>query len=157
MAEPEARQLHTGEEADRHWKALHNRCAKLEVELAQARKELDAARGIGTVPPRADWTRGELIAICERAIVPVDEWHDRDSPGAQRSVGEVWAFLKAGCAFKVLATSGEDCCTDENTIWIEIEHPSFSSIEWGRQKGERDTYYLPTPKRLEERKGRDWY
>lgn len=36
---------------------------------------------------KTDYTREELISICERAIVPQSKWWDRDSEQAQAGVG----------------------------------------------------------------------
>lgn len=47
-------------------------------------------------------TREDLIAICERAIVPQDHWRNRDSASAQLGVGAALVLLKAGCKFVVL-------------------------------------------------------
>ena len=60
----------------------------------------------------ANYTREDLIAICELAVVPHDRWSDRDTPGAQEGVGKAWAFLKAGCAFRVL-TEGQYCVQEK--------------------------------------------
>lgn len=109
---------------------------------------------------RTDFTREELIAICERAIVPEAKWMNRDSPNAQQEVGRAWAFLKAGCSFRVCAAvNGRpgNCETDERTIWIEIDHRTFCSFEYGGGHVETETFYLPTPGRLQDRAGRDWY
>lgn len=103
----------------------------------------------------SDLTREALIDICERAIVPHDRWSDRDTPGAQEGVGKAWAFLKAGCEFRVM-TKGKYCVTGERTIWIEIDHDDFGVIDWGGP-GETETFYLPTHSRLEQANGSDWY
>ncbi|WP_436702452.1 hypothetical protein [Nocardioides sp. BYT-33-1] len=104
---------------------------------------------------KIDYTREDLIAICERAVVPHDRWGDRDTPGAQEGVGKAWAFLKAGCTFRV-STEGKYCVTDDRTIWIEIDHDDFGTRDWGGP-GETETFYLPTPARLDATAGRDWY
>jgi hypothetical protein len=100
------------------------------------------------------YTRDELIAICERAVVPHDRWSDRDTPSAQEGVGKAWVFLRAGCDFRVL-TSGF-VITDDNTIWLEIDHDNFGVIDWGGPR-ETETFYLPTPERLNANSGKDWY
>ncbi len=102
-----------------------------------------------------NYTRDELVAICERAVVPHAQWSDRDTARAQEGVGKAWAFLRAGCDLRVI-TEGDICVTDEQTIWIEITHDDFGVIDWGGPQ-ETETFYLPTPARLDAHAGRDWY
>lgn len=105
------------------------------------------------------YTRGDLIAICERAIVPLEKWQDRDTPESQRKVGECWAYLRAGCEFHVTYEPeyrGDSCVTNDETIWLEVDHPNFGTFEWGGN-GDTQRYYLPTPARLEQHAGEDWY
>lgn len=103
------------------------------------------------------YTRDDLIDICERAIVLEEHWHDRDSAKAQLDVGQAWALLKAGCDFRQLdGTKHEYLKTDERTIWIEIDYKGFNVFEMGSEKDE-ETFYLPTPERLEQCAGTDWY
>ncbi|TAK59544.1 hypothetical protein [Methylobacter sp.] len=111
---------------------------------------------------KIDYSREQLIDICERAIVPHGRWSNRDTPHSQRDVGQAWAYLKAGCVYKVKTkenntVAGSACNTDEHTIWIEIIHKSFASMEDDEVQLERTTFYLPTLKRLESYDGRDWY
>jgi hypothetical protein len=115
-----------------------------------------------TTAPAPTLTREELISICEAAIVPYEKWHNRDSPHSQERVGVCWALLRAGCEFRILthpAHQGDGCVTDADTIWLEITHATFMSIECGRDEEpwEDETFYLPTRKRLADRAGRDWY
>lgn len=112
---------------------------------------------------RTDYTREELIAICERAVVSLADWGDRDSPEAQEGVGTAWVMLRAGCPFTILTGTGPGCHTDKNTIWLEIRWPRFNNFEYGETE-EKDangwpseTIYLPTPQRLENVAGKDWY
>lgn len=106
---------------------------------------------------RTQYTRGELIATCQRAFVPENNWLDRDSAGAQKQVGECLALLHAGCEFKILHGDDGYCSTDEQTIWVEIQCRGFADFEYG-DRPERNTYYLPTAARLESRgQGKDWY
>lgn len=102
-----------------------------------------------------DYSREKLIEICERAIVPHEAWHDRDSYSAQNGVGQLWAMLKANAPFAV-QTTGTNCVTDERTIWVRITAEGFASFDWGGGP-ENEVYYLPTEKRLTETAGRDWY
>lgn len=100
------------------------------------------------------YTREELVAICERAVVPVGKWRNRDSSSAQEGVGRVWALLKAGAEFSILDRGR--LATDERTIWIEVDWPGFAHFEYGGHD-ESDTFYLPTPARLDAANGGDWY
>ena len=102
-----------------------------------------------------DYTRDDLIAICERAVVPHDRWNDRDTDSAQQGVGKAWVYLRAGCGFRVIY-DGDLCVTDDLTIWVEITHDDFGVIDWGGPQV-TDTFYLPTPARLDATAGRDWY
>lgn len=115
-----------------------------------------------------EYTREELIAICEAAIVPESEWNDRDSYGAQFQVGECWALLRAGCEFEILyrpadVRSADGCFTDEDTIWINTYGKGFQYFEShepgdpDRPYMEEERHYLPTRKRLAEAAEKDWY
>lgn len=108
-------------------------------------------------------TRKELIEICEKAFVPENKWHDRDSESAQRQLGECYALLKAGCDFEIMYDDG-GCSTDEKTIWLYIYSHGFGWFESFNEVKERTRddcdshhYYLPTLKTLKEVKGGDWY
>lgn len=103
---------------------------------------------------RQDYTRDDLIIICERAVVPHNAWSDRDTPRSQEGVGKVWAFLRAGCDFRVLISG--DLVTDDRTIWLEIDHDDFGTRDWGGP-GDTELFYLPTPNRLDATDGEDWY
>jgi hypothetical protein len=106
---------------------------------------------------RTNYSREELISICEQAIVPETEWRNRDTPHSQERVGICWALLKAGCEFEI-ASHGGQCSTDERTIWLTVKHMTFASFEYGRYgNDEYEIFYLPTPERLKQREGRDWY
>lgn len=106
-----------------------------------------------------DYSRENLIAICEAAVVPVEKWRNRDSPGAQEALGLCWVMLKAGCEFHVHPPQPEKrgCHTDARTIWLTIEWPTFNTFEYGGGNETNDTFYIPTPARLREAEGRDWY
>ena len=100
-----------------------------------------------------EFTREQLVSICERAIVPENEWGNRDSGDAHRQLGEAWALLKAGCPYRVL--HDEDLNTNDKTIWLEISYDGFGSVESGEHHLESETFYLPTEEHLK-REG-DWY
>lgn len=115
---------------------------------------------------KKDYTREELLDICERAFVPQIDWHDRDSASSQIKVGTAYALLKAGCEFEILfADDGKGCSTNEDTIWVQFYVHDFMWFECGSDdsdnkmgNGDFDYHvYLPTVKRLEEAKGKDWY
>lgn len=101
-----------------------------------------------------EYTRDELLEICEKAFVHTDRWHDRDSHYAQCQLGECYALLKDGCEFKVLYD--DDLKTDDHTIWVTITSTGFAWFEYDGAM-EEDVYYLPTLKRLEDADGWDWY
>jgi hypothetical protein len=98
-------------------------------------------------------TRDDLIALCERGIVPESKWTDRDSAGAQMQLGKAWALLRAGCDFR-LASSPEQT---EDTHWVEITYEGFDYVEMGAGHETTDLFYLPTASRLERKAGHDWY
>lgn len=111
---------------------------------------------------KTDYTREELIAICERAVVPIDKWSDRDSPSSHEKLGLCWVMLKAGGDFAIHRTAKEGergCFTDDRTIWLTVRWPGFNNFEFGttNQPSESDEFYLPTPERLDATAGRDWY
>ena len=97
-------------------------------------------------------TREELIALCERGVVPVSQWFNRDSAGAQIQLGKALALLRAGAEFY---TAGDPADTDQ-TIWISITYPGFAHFDWDGE-WEHDTFYIPTDARLRDRAGKDWY
>ncbi|VXC06823.1 hypothetical protein [Aeromicrobium sp. 9AM] len=107
---------------------------------------------------KTDYTREDLIAICEKAIVPESDWSDRDSQRSQVKIGQAWALLKAGCDWHL----ADDPETDARTIWIEIYSQGFNWFEGGYDGRDdefltRDLFYLPTPGRLIKADGKDWY
>jgi len=110
--------------------------------------------------PKTDYTRDELISICERAIVDQDKWNDRDSSEAHTKVGMTWAFLRAGCVFTILSDVSEHSLnTDHRTIWLEFKYKGFFWFEDFSEDAElqTETAYLPTPERLDNCEGHDWY
>ena len=102
-----------------------------------------------------EYTREDLIKICEQAFVKEEDWHDRDSEYSQCSLGECYALLRAGCDFEVIYED-DICGTDEHTIWLYVYSEGFGYFDWGGEK-EKHHYYLPTQKRLDEANGGDWY
>ena len=109
-------------------------------------------------PTAMGLTRDDLVSICEDAIVPMNEWTNRDSAMAHEQLGRAWALLRAGCPFTVRTEprhERDSCVTNDETIWVAVEWEGFSFYEGGRLH--RETFYLPTRQRLAERSGRDWY
>lgn len=110
------------------------------------------------------YTREDLIKICELAIVNEEDWEDRDTERSQQNIGVCWVLLKAGCDFEVTYEKeykSDLCVTDEDTIWLYIYSKGFMWFECAedddRTYKEKIHIYLPTMKRLAERKGKDWY
>ena len=131
---------------------------------------------------RTDYSREELIEICERAVVLEGRWVNRDSYQAQTGVGQAWVLLSAECEFRVCdGEPDEPCQTDADTIWLEFRSKGFDWFEGAICKTpmrdlvlrgvppeievpddrdellKNDTFWLPTPKRLDDREGKDWY
>ena len=94
-------------------------------------------------------TREELIDICERGVVPVGAWRNRDTPDAQAQLGHCWALLRAGCDFTV-----EGFVEADRTCWVKVKHPTFGTFDCGLPHGDT-TFYLPIPDRIQP--GKDWY
>jgi len=110
-----------------------------------------------TTEPRFDYTREELIAICERSFVPEEKWRNRDSASAHRQLGECYALLKAGCDFGIIGrTPSSFLQTDAETIWVVVAYKGFGAFEYDGTPDD-ETFYLPTAERLNERDGQDWY
>lgn len=107
-----------------------------------------------------DYSREDLIKLCEDSIRPESAWDNRDSEMAHRQVGEAWALLKARCEFRVLREDGGrtgSLHTDDDTVWIEIDSKGFQWFELGDEHARTDHFYIPTRKRLEAHGERDWY
>lgn len=98
------------------------------------------------IPAPKAYTLSELIEICDlAAAVPVEKWCNRDTPDAIAKAGECRALLSSKKTFSVTYVPekvGDNCVTDESTIWLYVGDEHF---------------YLPTKKRLEEAAGGDWY
>lgn len=110
----------------------------------------------------SNFSRENLISICERAVVDVSKWQNRDSPSSQERVGKLWVLLKSNCQFEVLYEN-DGLCTDDNTIWLRVWSPKFLHFDWDgfdlndRDTMEDETFYLPTTALLDYSKGNDWY
>lgn len=129
-----------------------SRCPRLGIHASQpSNPMLPLLQGAELV-----YTRDELISICEQAIVPQHDWHNRDSQRSQAHVGKCWALLKANCNYRVCdRLEDEPCRTDDKTIWLEVDSEGFQYYEIGELR--TDTFYLPTPARLAAVAGKDWY
>lgn len=106
-----------------------------------------------------DYSRDNLIAICDAAVVPVSKWRNRDTPGSHEKLGLCTVMLNAGCEFYVHPSKPDErgCFTDDKTIWLTVEWPTFSTFEYGGGHHEEEMFYLPTPSRLRDANGGDWY
>ena len=112
-----------------------------------------------------EYTRQDLIKICEKAFVNQKDWGDRDSASSQLQMAECYALLRAGCYFEVTyKDKNNNCITDEKTIWVQFWVHDFQYFEYGGDAYDKDghydldyQFYLPTLKRLKEVKGKDWY
>lgn len=100
-------------------------------------------------------TREVLIELCERGTVPEDQWHDRDSQGAQTQLGKAWALLRAGCDFADVSDD-PDLGDHGGTIWIRIYSKGFKHFDWNGGL-ENDLFYIPSEERLDRADGKDWY
>jgi len=93
-----------------------------------------------------------LIDLCHRGVVPVSNWRDRDTPGAQSQLAVAGAYLASGCEWNLAASPK----SDKRTIWIEITHPTFGTFDWG-EANDDELFYIPTEERLTEANGKDWH
>ena len=111
---------------------------------------------------KISYSRKDLITLCEKAFVPYQKWHDRDSPHSQIQIGTALALLKDGLPFEVCKDK-EGCSTDEQTVFVDIFYPDFCNMEEGEQtiknkeNWESKMFYIPTQKRLNEANRQDWY
>jgi len=82
-----------------------------------------------------NYIREQLIKICERAVVPHQKWHDRDSFLAQKSIQSVYKGLTAGLDFKIITQEDDpDYHSDEKTILIKFTTPiDFDKLEKGKE------------------------
>ncbi len=102
---------------------------------------------------KTEYTREELIELCDKAIVPERIWRDRDSHEAQKNIAVCRGLLLCGCDFTILTIG--DLKTDNNTIWIEISADGFACFEGGHKVTEN--FYIPSATRLLNHINKDWY
>jgi hypothetical protein len=100
-----------------------------------------------------NYTQDELIRILESAVVPHENWCDRNTSAAQRQTDEALSLLKAGCPFRL--DPNKDMQSNDRTTWIEIQFREFSAFDCGGAD-DTETYYIPTWERLKSCEGRDW-
>lgn len=97
---------------------------------------------------KTDYTREEMIALCDKAIFDVADWSNRDHPEAMVQVGKCWALLKSGCQFKIITEDENNIglVTMEHIVWLEITFPVFNDFEYGTTKTPEysETFYIPT-------------
>lgn len=105
--------------------------------------------------PEQPPSREELVALCERAIVPESKWGNRDSAAAHRQLGEALALLRAGCDFMVRPSSNYHA----DKIWqVSVFYRGFDFFEYGDDRYlKQDSFYVPTAERLDQVAGDDWY
>jgi hypothetical protein len=138
------------------------------------------------VPELIDISREELLSICEDAIIPWQNWEDRDSFSSQVLVSDIFGLLSTDATFTVTQ--------DAETFWVSFKNVTQEQINEANTHflsyDDRDEYleenpdyemfigygldlssyginqienglevsgYLPTRKRLEDTSGGDWY
>ena len=102
---------------------------------------------------RAPDLRADLIARCDRGIVPERLWLDRDSAQSQIKLGTLRALLLAGCAFRV----ADSPVSTPDTTWIVVTWGGFNAFEFGDDARDEELFYVPTWERLARSNGEDWY
>lgn len=130
-------------------------------------------------PALGEYSRTNLINLCERAVVHHSKWHDRDSNSAQQMISSIYEGLTAGLDFII------DEETDEETIIIEFINIDLNKLKNGiylpvcdiddyfahcDPNHETEMFegfgiqfdssytsgYMPTKKRLDEANNDDW-
>jgi len=129
------------------------------------------------------YTREELVQICKDAVVPCEKWDDRDSYMAQLSISHIHALLMAGAKFVVEKDKGfpdtlhvkfrnltqeQKEKFKEHQLEIDSRKDYFTKMDPEYETEMFDGIgidvesdylrsYMPTRKRLDEKKGNDWY
>ncbi len=95
--------------------------------------------------------KAELIAICDRAIVHKDKWHNRESFEYQMQVSKCRGLLLAGCDFKV------DVDKLLSFIRVNVVYPVMTKkgSSWGVVT-RSEVFELPTKELLDKINGNDW-
>jgi len=103
--------------------------------------------------PIKKYTEEDLIQICRDAVVPYQKWNDRDSYSAQVNVASIYEGLTGGVPYTYKI--------DNRTIGIYFKKPTPEMFDgYGIDWNSDSNYfggYLPTPDRLKEADGEDWY
>jgi hypothetical protein len=107
---------------------------------------------------KINYSRQQLVALCQKAFVKQKDWEDRDSASAQIQLAQAYWLLKGGCKFRIRDNKEKDkeFITDNVTIWLDIYWRGFKNFETGGDLEER-TFYIPTLKRLKIYPKGDWY
>src|SRR5579859_6852891 len=87
---------------------------------------------------KTDYTREDLIVLCEHAIVDEENWRNRDTAYSQMRIGACWALLKALCDFTLILEAKDEVATDERTIWLEVVFDGFHTFENGGTKKDKE-------------------
>ena len=111
-----------------------------------------------------EYTKENLIEICEKSFIPQEKWNNRNSAMSQIALGQCYALLKAGCEFEIQYTEdSQGCNTDDRIIWVQFWVKDFMYFEGVNddKRGNANSdyhFYLPTKKRINEVGiGNDWY
>jgi len=134
-------------------------------------------------PPK-EYTREELIQICEDSVVSCEKWQDRDSASAQKNIQSLYAGLTGGVPYSYNIENDSIYIVFEKPTKEQIENMQYFCVdswddwrEWYiKENGEEESLpemfegngidwysngylggYLPTEERLDKTKGEDWY
>lgn len=120
---------------------------------------------------KKDYTREELIAICEQCYVPSSKWGDRDSYIAQRNASNIHGLLLSGAYFELDIYSEDNIDINFHNISQEQNNNRYngfevdsldSYLEENEDSEMFDSFddssfgYLPTQSRLDEHENGDW-
>lgn len=106
---------------------------------------------------KLDYTREDLIALAEAAMLPQELWVKSDAASAQRQTGELLSLLKAGCDFTILHRNAIGLNTDDQTVWVEVTYKGVQDFLAKTAASYTASFYLPTAARLENAGGEDWH
>ena len=104
--------------------------------------------------------RKKLINILDKAVVPYENWMNRDTPSAQEWCAKMRMYLLAWCDFKLMSSYDEEVSLEKikeylaskiPTMYLSILHYEFEN------KATWDTCYMPSPHKLKIMKWGDWY
>jgi hypothetical protein len=98
--------------------------------------------------------RQELIRLCERSIVDITKWGNRDTSHAQERVGILWSLLKANCLFEI-EIEREFIYV---TAWsLSFRHFDGDDVDWDNKETlTSQEFRLATNEHLDWLAGRDW-